>query len=536
VTYQYNGVGLISTLTTPGSLNFGYTYNALNLLSTVSNPNGVSVSYTYDTNDGARLSRITRPGSYIDFQYNARNWITAVLNRKTDNSTLYDANYYYQDGSLWDHAGNPLKRVENFGGSNFTTTLRYDNVYRMTEETKRDSGGVVQYTLGYGYDAVGNRISRALGGTTITYSYDDNNKLTSANDGSSFGYDANGNMTSVSGPLGAKTLVYDDENRPTSLTSGGVTDLYYYNALGQRYRTRLGGTYWRYVYNGDRVLEETNDSGTVLARYTTMDPGFCCPLLHMWRSNGASRFPLYDMTGSARELVDASGAVTDTYTLDAFGRQISSTGSTTNPYKYDAAWGYITDPSSFQQLGARFYWPEVGRFVQQDPIGSGMNWYAYVGGNPVVRKDPHGLYTDTGEGWYWGSVAGWGDWIDSVVFNGSTAGFGDTAGRWDAGAASGWDLTKAAGGWGAKLGIAGWLGGQGLAAGNRALAMGGQVARWGPAGDWVMVGGNGPLNWLLAGMPYPYGTGGTFSVPPGSLAYPAGWECIKGLFGQRMLK
>jgi RHS repeat-associated protein len=42
--------------------------------------------------------------------------------------------------------------------------------------------------------------------------------------------------------------------------------------------------------------------------------------------------------------------------------------------RYRAAWGYITDPSGLQQLGARFYFPELGRFVQQDPIGDGMNW------------------------------------------------------------------------------------------------------------------------------------------------------------------
>ena len=61
------------------------------------------------------------PGSYIDFQYNPRNWISAVLNRTTGGSTLYDATYYYQDGSLWNHTGNPLKRVENFGAGSFTT-------------------------------------------------------------------------------------------------------------------------------------------------------------------------------------------------------------------------------------------------------------------------------------------------------------------------------------------------------------------------------------------------------------------------------
>jgi len=57
------------------------------------------------------------------------------------------------------------------------------------------------------------------------------------------------------------------------------------------------------------------------------------------------------------------------------------------------AWGYITDTpgSGLLQLGARFYWPELGRFITQDPIGDGMNWYAYAGANPVTRTDPIGL-------------------------------------------------------------------------------------------------------------------------------------------------
>jgi RHS repeat-associated protein len=72
---------------------------------------------------------------------------------------------------------------------------------------------------------------------------------------------------------------------------------------------------------------------------------------------------------------------------------MSASGSTVNPYRFGAAWGYITDTpgSGLLQLGARFYWPEVGRFVQQDPVGDGMNWYAYAGNNPLVWVDPTGL-------------------------------------------------------------------------------------------------------------------------------------------------
>jgi RHS repeat-associated protein len=76
--------------------------------------------------------------------------------------------------------------------------------------------------------------------------------------------------------------------------------------------------------------------------------------------------------------------------MDTFGRQLATTGSTPNPYRFGAAWGYITDPSGLLQLGARFYWPEVGRFVSRDPERDGTNWYAYTSNNPVVSVDANG--------------------------------------------------------------------------------------------------------------------------------------------------
>ena len=48
---------------------------------------------------------------------------------------------------------------------------------------------------------------------------------------------------------------------------------------------------------------------------------------------------------------------------------------------------------------ARYYNPEIGRFLQTDPIGygDGMNWYNYCGNNPASRIDPSGLSVD----WTW---------------------------------------------------------------------------------------------------------------------------------------
>ncbi len=54
---------------------------------------------------------------------------------------------------------------------------------------------------------------------------------------------------------------------------------------------------------------------------------------------------------------------------------------------------YFDAETGYHYNGLRDYSPELGRYLQADPIGlnGGMNLYAYCGGDPVNKADPMGL-------------------------------------------------------------------------------------------------------------------------------------------------
>jgi RHS repeat-associated protein len=109
----------------------------------------------------------------------------------------------------------------------------------------------------------------------------------------------------------------------------------------------------------------------------------------------------YDGHGNVRFLASSAGAVTDTYTFDAFGAQIATTGTTPNPYLYS---GERFDSSlSLYHLRARYYNPLTGRFETMDPVGGNLfdpatlHKYVYTRNNPVDRVDPRGTEDVEGE-------------------------------------------------------------------------------------------------------------------------------------------
>ena len=94
-----------------------------------------------------------------------------------------------------------------------------------------------------------------------------------------------------------------------------------------------------------------------------------------------------DERGSVVAVSDASGAAVGTskYSVDGASASLASEFGFT---------GQLWLPSvQLYYFKARMYSPQLGRFMQRDPLGyaAGLNLYAYAGGDPVNARDPSGL-------------------------------------------------------------------------------------------------------------------------------------------------
>jgi RHS repeat-associated protein len=71
-------------------------------------------------------------------------------------------------------------------------------------------------------------------------------------------------------------------------------------------------------------------------------------------------------------------------------------GTEASPFKFGGDNGCQTDgDTGLVLMGHRYYDTRIGRFISQDPIGDGDNWYAYCGNDPVDGVDPEGLSEST---------------------------------------------------------------------------------------------------------------------------------------------
>ena len=212
----------------------------------------------------------------------------------------------------------------------------------------------------------------------------------------------NVHCSSATAPLKIELRWGCEESKGKTAVGSGVS--FKYDPLGRRiYKSSSGGTSV-YAYDGLNLTEETNSAGTAVARYTQ---GFNIDEpLAMLRSSATSYYEA-DGIGSVTSLSNTAGSFAQTYTFDSFGKQTASSGSLTNQFQY--AGREFDAETSLYYMRARYYDPQTGRFLSEDPLrinGQDVNYYRFVGNSPTLYIDPLGLFSWTykvtyhDDGWY----------------------------------------------------------------------------------------------------------------------------------------
>ena len=224
-------------------------------------------------------------------------------------------------------------------------------------------------------------------------------------------YDHWGNLVSRRNGLYEQHYAYDAENRLVSARGTGPEGRfearYHYDALGRRTRkivtTTHGTTDTRFLWQGYRLLQEQQESG--LCSTYLYDPNEAwSPLARVDHLRDQSSGEIYwfntDLNGAPLEVTDERGAVRWSGQYGSFGevrhqsegfsRLVNRTAMAHQPLRY--AGQYADGETGLHYNLFRYYDPQVGRFIVQDPIGlnGGWNLYQYAP-NPLGWIDPLGL-------------------------------------------------------------------------------------------------------------------------------------------------
>jgi RHS repeat-associated protein len=254
-TYGYDKNGNRTTMTDANGNTTLYEYNSKSQVIQVTDALGNITSYAYGSTGGSSCSSCG----------GGEDKLTTIVDAK-GNTTKYE---YDTSGRLvkeidplgntitytYDSKGNLTSKTDANGA---TITYTYDAINRLSKKTYPDGT-----TASFTYDAKGNILTATNANISYTFTYDANNRVTSVMDSKSrtIGYEYNslGSKTKLITPEGKTiTYTYDDANRLQKITNGG-TFTFAYDKQGRR--TKLAypnGATANYVYDTAGRLTSLN--------------------------------------------------------------------------------------------------------------------------------------------------------------------------------------------------------------------------------------------------------------------------------------
>ncbi|MFW2026030.1 RHS repeat-associated core domain-containing protein [Acinetobacter baumannii] len=395
------------------ALSTGYTWSNGDKLTSLSLPSGRKLTYNYDSTLKGQITGINLDGSAVisNVNYDAAGQMTGwtwgsnagsyiwtyntskngvikqIINKSSTGATTYSLNYGFdKDGRITSISRN----------NNLNDTYSYDNANRLVTES-RANGSTTVYSIAYTYDKNGNRLTLRASGShlqpaaTVNYGYT-GNKLTSLTKNGaaqSVNYTANAELY-----IGSTVPSYDYAGRRRGEgTSTTINRYMSYNANNERTLTSLASGWVnntsQFIYDEqNHLVGEYTSSGSPIVEYVWIGDK---PIAAIYGSGSATKiyYIVTDIQNTPRRLVDTSGNVAWSWDSTAFGLG-NPTGNITFNLRFPGQYFDATTGQFYNHR--RFYSPELGRYMEPDPIGlvGGLNPYTYALSNPIMYVDMTG--------------------------------------------------------------------------------------------------------------------------------------------------
>ncbi|MES0490884.1 MAG: SpvB/TcaC N-terminal domain-containing protein [Leptospirales bacterium] len=425
VCYGYNSFGFAASvdvsfsndcLSVDKTIVSNMEYDEFGSVTKVDMGNGVSTAYVYDVR--GRATNMTTTATVngktvkhqdVQYSYNTNNSISNVINNPTAEDAggaivpAFESRYEY----TYDGLNRLVEAKGSYGKSGFVNGDPLDI-------------GNQKYNRTYAYAKNGNLIQKNIldpetQGVTDGWNYAyENHRAVSIDTTETggqrfrFSYDGNGNtVTKVDTQKKlTKTMVYDHANRIRKVKdqTGKVMGEYKYDDQGVRVRKIV-----EKVIGGEnrRVVMSTHNKYYVTEKLQTPDgwdiPGTDIAINNVYLngvriasmdSNGKAAYYLANHVDSVKVVTDDNGVAVNRTEYLPYGETFQQEGDIKFGPKYNGQ--AFDEESDLYFFNARHYDPEVARFVTADTVTDGpgtikgWNRYMYVGGNPIMYKDPTG--------------------------------------------------------------------------------------------------------------------------------------------------
>ncbi len=422
-----------------------YTYDSLGRVSRIRYSYGFEKEYTYDKAD--RMTSLTlKQGSVIEmslaYEYDKVGRLTAVVNDGVRSTYTYNlagqliSETNGQTGVISSYQYTPsgaIKSLQTYCSGEIVNSFEYEYDLRGNQTKKIENGEETRYY----YDALSRlRLAVIPGNVMQEYDYDDYSNITKLAElngnkieESNYYYDRNNRLLLKESGIGDGTvqsrfeydvegnLVYKEEATAQNGTTTTQDTSYLFNGRNQLQAViDPQGEIYEYTYDAsglrtskvsqDDTINYLNENGNIL---TETDADGRITAKNIWGKKLLERQTeeetygyLFNGHGDIVALTDENGETLKDYAYDPYGNEKDTDAPGTaqelmsaegdgiyNPFRYCGEY-YDLETNTYY-LRARYYDPTTGRFLSEDPIRNGLNYYTYCSGNPIAFIDPWGL-------------------------------------------------------------------------------------------------------------------------------------------------